>query len=277
MEYGPWQGGHHAGSVRVQGGSLVIRLPQIQHSECFAHKGDLQAARLKAAERRIQLSIQHGLSKNMYRLVSNLETHEQWYEMALTQGKTMFFDIDDLPTATAHTWRTLKTLRTCYAHTMTNGKLKSFHSLLTSFKVVDHVDRDGLNNRRGNLRQSTSSENSRNQRQSVNNTSGRTGVLELSTGSYQAKWYDHVGSAHTKHFSLKKLGKREAFQQATALRVAMEKKYYTYVQAPDDDTCLVHQIPPAKTVRKPFACPHCAFRSAEQRSVNRHVNRKHAQ
>jgi len=55
--------------------------------------------------------------------------------------------------------------------------------------VVDHVDRDGLNNRRSNLRIATQAQNSRNRRRHRNNTSGFKGV---SFHRREKKWYAHI-------------------------------------------------------------------------------------
>lgn len=52
--------------------------------------------------------------------------------------------------------------------------------------MVDHEDGDGLNNRWGNLRQSTQSQNTSNSRLSKANTSGFKGVV-LEKGKWRAK------------------------------------------------------------------------------------------
>lgn len=73
-----------------------------------------------------------------------------------------------------------------YACTSGGGRNKKtsvkMHRLIMSVPhgmVVDHIDGDGLNNRRSNLRVCTRSENSRNQRKSSNNTTGFKGVYWL--------------------------------------------------------------------------------------------------
>jgi hypothetical protein len=279
MEYGPWQGGHPAGSI-VQRAPHVykVRFPQLQLQESFCDKNNPRSALLKAQDRRKELSLQHGFMKNMYRLVLDSSSGEKWYEMTLTHDRTMHFDLDDLPTATKHIWFAANSKRTCYARAKINGKSKAFHNIITSFLTVDHRDRDGLNNRRGNLRETTMSENSRNRRQSVKNTTGRTGVTLMAHGYYVARWTESAGHEKAKCFSVKKLGKAEAFNQAVAWREEMEKKYYQYTQAPNDDTTLVHQaLVQAKTISKPFSCPKCAYTSPTKGLITRHVKTKHPQ
>ena len=59
-----------------------------------------------------------------------------------------------------------------------NGKRKqiALHKLLVSFEIVDHIDRNVLNNRKENLRDCSNAENLRNKGLQSNNTSGFKGV-----------------------------------------------------------------------------------------------------
>ena len=51
------------------------------------------------------------------------------------------------------------------------------YELTDVLKEVDHIDGNGVNNRRSNLRPVTSRGNNKNQKMNIRNTSGVTGVL----------------------------------------------------------------------------------------------------
>jgi hypothetical protein len=248
-------------------------MSQIQHDEIFSD-------RINAEKRQAELSLLHGLTKNLYRRVSNKETGEEWYEMSLSRGETMHFDTIDLPKATMHTWyaRGSSSSKKLYARGKIDGKGIDFHTFITSFPLVDHIDRDPLNNRRGNLRTATHSENSRNCGRSATNTTGRAGVAKSSRGYYIANWTTFKGKYHAKYFSCKQLGEEVAFQQAVAFRMEMERKYYRYVQAPDDDSTLPHQAPEmVKVINKPFSCPKCTYTGSSKWLLTLHLKSKHSE
>jgi len=62
---------------------------------------------------------------------------------------------------------------------------QSLHQFLTGWAITDHINGDGLNNCRSNLREATHAENMRNSRRRVDSTSGFKGV---SWESYTSKW-----------------------------------------------------------------------------------------
>lgn len=72
-----------------------------------------------------------------------------------------------------------------------------------AFAMVDHRNRDRLDNRRANLRECTQAENSRNTVLAVNNTSGAKGVTPTPSGAWRARiWVDrkelHIGTFPTR-------------------------------------------------------------------------------
>ena len=104
-------------------------------------------------------------------------------ELPLTQGKVALIDDCDVEQA-EYKWCALKNGHTFYVvrcEWLIKNKQKTISLHREILKPgpglqVDHVDGNGLNNRRSNLRIATGGENSRNQRLAKNNISGYKGV-----------------------------------------------------------------------------------------------------
>lgn len=115
------------------------------------------------------------------------------------QGAGLYAVVDaaDLPLVQGHRWYVTRTPHSTYAHTTVTGSdgkqktVKIHQLLLPDAPQVDHIDHDGLNNRRSNLRAATHAENRRNSRTNKNNTSGFKGV---SWHKVSGKWRAKVGS-----------------------------------------------------------------------------------
>jgi hypothetical protein len=78
-----------------------------------------------------------------------------------------------------------------YARRVIDGKTVSIHRLILDCpEDVDHIDGDGLNNRRGNLRCVTRSQNNMNSGRFRNNTSGFRGVC---WHKQNRQWLAYIG------------------------------------------------------------------------------------
>jgi hypothetical protein len=96
----------------------------------------------------------------------------------LTQGKVAIVDAADYQWLSMYKWHAAKYQNGFYAGTRSKYRHISMHRLIMNAppdKVVDHIDHNGLNNRRCNLRLCSVTDNSHNRRPS-NKTSPYKGV-----------------------------------------------------------------------------------------------------
>jgi hypothetical protein len=103
-------------------------------------------------------------------------------QVTLTRGKVATIDDGDLPLVSEYRWWARKSLNTWYAFGNKRGNSReriSMHRLIMGAidgESVDHIDGDGLNNQRENLRRCTQAENMRNTRLRIDNQTGYRGV-----------------------------------------------------------------------------------------------------
>ncbi len=104
-------------------------------------------------------------------------------EIQLTQGKVALVDDADYDRVNQHKWRAMRMHDNWYAYT---GHQDTENLIELSVFIMgepsegmlwDHIDRDGCNNQRSNLRLATRSQNRANSRQYKNNSSGCRGVV----------------------------------------------------------------------------------------------------
>lgn len=101
-------------------------------------------------------------------------------EIHLTQGKVAIVDDADYEWLNQWKWRASKDHNTYYAVRSVWAKPSIImHRLILGLignEVVDHMDHDGLNNQRNNLRPCTRKQNQQNMRSHLNSTSKYLGV-----------------------------------------------------------------------------------------------------
>lgn len=107
----------------------------------------------------------------------------------LTQGRFAQVDVDDLPLIAPFAWRLHRGPHTAYAATACGRRAIYMHRLIQAAPAgvdVDHIDRDGLNNRRGNHRLCSRAENSRRRASTAGATPFKGAALHRASGLYHA-------------------------------------------------------------------------------------------
>lgn len=138
-------------------------------------------------------------------------------KIPLTQGK--YAIVDDIDFEYLNQWKwTFHNLEYAYRKdSKDNRKNILMHRAILKTptgKLTDHVNGNGLDNRRGNLRVCTSSQNQKNQRKNKANTSGFKGV---SWDKERKKWAAYINANgrlyHLGRFSIKRVA-AEAYDKA---------------------------------------------------------------
>ncbi|MHC4889112.1 MAG: HNH endonuclease, partial [Planctomycetota bacterium] len=97
----------------------------------------------------------------------------------LTQGKFAIVDVEDYDWLIQYKWHACKCKNTFYAGRVEGGKTIRMHrEIMRAPKglVCDHINHNGLDNRKSNLRLCTNAQNCYNQRASASGTSKYKGV-----------------------------------------------------------------------------------------------------
>jgi HNH endonuclease/AP2 domain len=165
---------------------------------------------------------QHYLERSeregLRRRKNNYVIKEDYVEIHFNTGDIGFIDLDDLEKFTRHFW-SLNSQG--YVQSRINGVLKRLHLYLLDFpkNIVDHKNRNKLDNRRSNLRECTQAQNTRNSPLKKNNTSGYPGVNFIKTSG---KWRARI-TFNRKEI---RLGNYDSFEEAVKARKEGEKKYF---------------------------------------------------
>jgi len=104
-----------------------------------------------------------------------------YVEIPLTQGHKALVDVDDYAAVIGTRWSVRPNGDRLYAQCASlsaaaRKTTKSLHRVLTGWPLVDHINGDGLDNRRINLRPATPTQNNANSRVRPRTASGFKGV-----------------------------------------------------------------------------------------------------
>jgi len=115
--------------------------------------------------------------------------------VTLTRGYEAIIDASDVPLVEGWNWYADVFGNTVYGKNRSRNGIKNITILIHRVIMgdpdgfqIDHIDGDGLNNRRSNLRFATHAENLRNRKMAKNNTSGFKGVYwDLARKKWRAR------------------------------------------------------------------------------------------
>ena len=100
--------------------------------------------------------------------------------IALTQGRFAIVDAEDYDRLSRHKWCAARSRGAFYAHRGSNGSTVTMHRQIIhppDGLCMDHINHNGLDNRRSNLRVCTNAENQYNKRPQKNSSSRYKGVI----------------------------------------------------------------------------------------------------
>lgn len=180
----------------------------------------------------IKISIENGVMKNR---IKECPIHSLCYMMKINGGggaKICHFDKEDYVKIKKHTWYAKNDTNhsTCYVAAKINKKTVRLHRFLCpNFTMIDHDNRNGLDNRKENLLDTNSVLNSSNTKLYETNQSGLCGVYK--DRHYWRAFTIINGIRKTKSFSIKRYGDKEAYKLAKEWREANKPKYNTNGQS----------------------------------------------
>ncbi len=170
----------------------------------------------KAIQIRNELSDSYELTRNKIKIIS-----DDIIEVQLTKDQIMRTDykfIELIKKYNLYSTKSSENNSKYYAVIDIDGKLEKFHKHITGFDMVDHIDRNPLNNCIINLRKADHKLNNNNRNISENSNAEVLGVTYCQKDNCFRARIKQDGQEYSKQFSVKKYGYDVAKQMAIDAR-----------------------------------------------------------
>lgn len=177
----------------------------------------------KAIQIKNELSDQHGLTKNKIKIIN-----DNVIEVQLTQNQIMRTDYKFLELVNKYAIFATKSSNEgakFYASFEIDNKMHKFHKYITGFDMVDHIDRNPLNNCLSNLRKADHKLNNNNRSISENSKAICLGVTYCDRDDCFRARIKQDDIEHSIQFSVSKYGYEEAKQMAISARQEYNKVF----------------------------------------------------
>jgi len=227
-----WFGGKPGGCISYSNGGYQVSfgVDYSTYSKYFSVRkcGSLENALECAKDWQHSESLKNDTIKNRMRIVT-LKDDSKYLEVKLQNGHIMKCDLEHQKLVEKSIWTAWKGIgkKVYYVRRRDSKKRDQeyvmFHSLICpQYEQVDHINRDGLDNRVKNLREGVH-KNPKNKGMQVNNTSGIKGVMYAKDKDAWKCQIGGTGKRKTKTFSIKRYGE-SAKQMAIGQRLELEEE-----------------------------------------------------
>jgi hypothetical protein len=225
-----WIGGHPQGSISYVSdrSGYLIRFAKYPSKLFRVSEYETKEQACQGAFKyRKDFCDKNNMTKNMYRYTNNSDGD---IEVKLQGDYVGIISSEDLGKFIKRVWYAMKGSNaiTYYISSTKRKNLpsKRFHSLIfPEWEEVDHINRNGLDNRRVNLRDGKKDNiNVKNQNKRKDNVSGKTGVSYNSNKDCWIIQWPEDGKRKNKSYSVSKYGMDNSKELAIQFRVDLDKR-----------------------------------------------------